>query len=128
MERMVPRVPKKKARRKSPSRSQGPAIPNVDKRPGTRTTAWYTASMTAHRKINKLIHGFLSTRPLNLSNQVLGAAPLSGVGIPAAAYQYCGTNRLKPSIMPKCRRFLVTSVRPSSIAVAAIGESKTCSP
>ena len=43
----------------------------------------------------------------------------------SAADQYRGTARSKPSIIPKCLRFLVTNVRPSSIAVAATSESKT---
>ena len=46
----------------------------------------------------------------------------------AAAYQYCGTSRFKPSIIPKCLRFLVTNVSPSSMAMAATNESKTCRP
>ena len=46
----------------------------------------------------------------------------------AAAYQYCGTSRFKPSIIPKCLRFLVTNVSPSSIAIAATRESKTRRP
>jgi hypothetical protein len=44
------------------------------------------------------------------------------------AFQYCGTSRFKPSIIPKCLRLLVTNVSPSSIAMAAMSESKTCRP
>ncbi len=49
-------------------------------------------------------------------------------GESSGAHQYSGTNRLRPSIIAKCLRFLLTSVRPSSIAVAATRESKTCKP
>jgi len=46
----------------------------------------------------------------------------------SGGHQYCGTSRFKPSIIPKCLRFLVTNVSPSSIAIAATSESKTCRP
>jgi len=42
--------------------------------------------------------------------------------------QYVGNAKFKPLIIAKCLRFLVTSVRRSSIAVAATSESKTCRP
>jgi hypothetical protein len=52
----------------------------------------------------------------------------SGRALRGCGNQYWGIIRLKPSIMAKCRRLRVTSVRPSSIAIAATSESKTWSP